>query len=51
VEAGVALQPRFDRGVFVGGLIVCDDVDVEIGWGLVIDGFEKGEPFLIHWPA
>jgi hypothetical protein len=28
----------------MGGVIVGNDVDVEIGWGLVIDGFEEGQP-------
>ena len=47
VEAAVALQPARDRGMLMGGVIVGDDVDVEIGWGLLIDGFEEGEPLLI----
>jgi hypothetical protein len=42
VKAGVALEPSGDRGMFMGGVIVGDDVDVEITWGLLIDGFEKG---------
>jgi hypothetical protein len=47
VEAGVALEPARDRRMLMGGVIVGDDVDVEIGRGLVIDGFEKGEPLLM----
>jgi hypothetical protein len=31
----------------MGGVIVGDDVDGEIAWGLVIDGFEKGQPLLM----
>ena len=46
-EAGVALEPSRNRGVLMGGVIVGDDVDVEIGRGLLIDGFEKGQPLLM----
>ena len=47
VEAGMAVEPSTDRGMLMGGTIVGDDVDVEIGRGLLIDGFEKGEPLLV----
>jgi hypothetical protein len=47
VEAGVAVEPAGDRGMLMGGVIVGNDVDVEIGWGLVIDGFEEGQPLLM----
>src|SRR6202030_2619959 len=47
VEAGMAVEPAGDRGMFMGGVIVGDDMDVEIGRGLGIDGFEKGEPLLM----
>src|ERR1700726_1055842 len=43
----MAVEPAGDRGIFRGGVIVGDDMDVEIGRGLVIDGFEKGEPLLM----
>jgi hypothetical protein len=33
--------------MFMGGVIVGDDVDGEIAWGLLIDGFEKSEPLLM----
>src|SRR5271169_3395214 len=33
--------------MLMGGVIVGDDVDVEITWGLLIDGFEKGQPLLV----
>src|SRR5271170_1547885 len=33
--------------MLMGGVIVGDDVDVEITWGLFIDGFEKGQPLLM----
>ena len=47
VEAGVAVEPSCDRGVLMGGVIVGDDVDVELGRGLLIDGFEEGQPLLM----
>ncbi len=47
VKAGVAIEPSGDRGMFMGGVIVGDDVDVEIARGLFIDGFEKGQPLLM----
>src|ERR1700745_3290772 len=33
--------------MFMGSVIVGDDVDGEIARGLVIDGFEKGQPLLM----
>ena len=47
VKAGVAVEPAGDHGMLMGGVIVGDDVDVELGRGLLIDGFEKGEPLLV----
>jgi hypothetical protein len=47
VKAGVAIEPSGDRGMLMGGVIVGDDVDIEIARGLVIDGFEKGQPLLM----
>src|SRR6202049_5156751 len=47
VKAGVAVERAGARGMFVGGGIVGDEVDVEPGRGLLIDGFEKGEPLLV----
>src|ERR1700757_1268717 len=47
VEPGVAVEPAGGRGMLMGGVIVGNDVDVEIGRGLVIDGFEEGQPLLM----
>ena len=47
VKAGVAIKPSGDRGMLMGGVIVGDNVDGEIAWGLFIDGFEKGQPLLM----
>ena len=41
VKAGVAIEPSRDRWVLMGGVIVGDDVDVEIGRGLFINGLRK----------
>jgi len=46
-EPGMALQPLLDLGMFMGGVIVGDDMDVEIGRGLLVDQLEEGEPFLM----
>ena len=46
-EAGVPFEPSGDRRVLMGGVIVGDDVDVKISRGLLIDGFEEGEPLLM----
>ena len=47
VEPGMPLQPFVDLRVLMGGVIVGNDVDVQFGGGLLIDQFEKGEPFLM----
>ena len=47
VKAGVAIEPSRDRWVLMGGVIVGDDVDVEIGRALLIDQLEEGEPLLM----
>ena len=40
-------QPFLDLRVFMGGVIVGNDVDFQFSGALPIDQFEKGEPFLI----
>src|SRR6516162_7437166 len=47
MKPGMALQPLLDLGMFMGGVIVGDDVDVEIGRALLIDQLEEGEPLLM----
>src|SRR5215470_4394211 len=47
VEPGMPLQPLGDPRMFMGGVIVGNDVDVEIGRALLIDEIEKGQPFLM----
>ena len=50
MEAGMRGQPSLYFGMFVGGVIVGDEMDVEIGRRLAIDGFEKAEPLLVTVP-
>src|SRR5215469_16310684 len=47
VETRMLGQPSFDFGVLVSGVIVGDEMDVESGRRLVIDGLEKGQPLLV----
>jgi len=54
----IAVRPRSGRSItrsagpvpsrmFMGGVIVGDDMGVELGWALVIDQLEEGQPFLM----
>ena len=45
VKAGVALEPSGDRGMFMGGVIVGDQMQVEPAWGLAIDLPEETQRF------
>jgi hypothetical protein len=47
VEPGMAPQPVVDLRMFMGGVIVGNDMDVEIGRALLIDQPDEGEPFLM----
>ena len=47
MEATMPLQPFVDPRVFMSGVIVGNDVDVEIGRALPVDQFQEGEPFLM----
>ena len=41
------MQPFVDPRVFMSGVIVGNDVDVERRRALLVDPFEKGQPFLM----
>src|SRR6266511_6309046 len=43
VEAGVGGQPLLDRRGLVGGVVVADQVQVQLGGGVLVDGFEEPE--------
>ena len=45
-EAGVSLEPALDRGRLVGGVIVEDQMQVEIRGYLAVDDLEEGEELL-----
>ena len=47
MKAGMPSQPLFDLAMFVGGVVVGDDMDVEISRALAINQLEKGQPFLM----
>jgi len=42
-DAGVALEPAPDRRRLVGGVVVEDQMEVEIGRRLPVDGLEEGQ--------
>ena len=40
-------QPSRHLGVLVSGVIVGDEMDVETGGSVAVDGLEEGEPLLV----
>ena len=52
VEAGMTGQPRLDLGVLVGGVVVGDQVDIEVRRDLPVDPVEEADellmPVLVH---
>jgi hypothetical protein len=50
VKTGVFVQPRADVVVLVGGVIVQDQVDLQILGHLPVDGLEELQPFLMPVP-
>ena len=51
VKTGVAIEPSGDRGMFMSGVIVGDDVDGEIARGLFIDVLRKASHSWWRWRA
>ena len=51
VDARMFGEPGFDPGVFVGGLVVHDQVQLAIRRGLRVDLFEEAQPFLMAMPG
>src|SRR5664280_3677903 len=47
LEVGVAVQPRLHPRRLVGAVIVDDDVQIQPRRGLLIDGFQKADEFLM----
>ena len=51
VEAGMRGQPGPDRGGLVGGVVVADQVQVQLGRGVRVDGLEEPQELLVAVPA
>ncbi len=47
MKAGMFPQPGFDLGMFVGGVIVANDMQSQIGRGLLVNRREEFDPFLM----
>ena len=47
VKRGCALSQRFTAGVLMRGIVVDDEVEVELLGGLLVDQFEKAEELLM----
>lgn len=47
VKARVARQPGLDLGVFVGDVVVHDQMQVQIGWGLLVDLAQEVQELLV----
>src|SRR6476659_10803471 len=50
VEPGVFVQPLADVFVLVGGVVVQDQVDLQVRGHLPVDGLEEFQPFLMPVP-
>jgi hypothetical protein len=47
MKAGMALKPGNDLGMFVSGVVVADDVNIELGGNLGLDLAQEGQPLLM----
>ena len=47
LEAGMFLQPLFDLGVFVGLVVVQDQIQIQTFWSLSVCLPQEGEPLLM----
>ena len=47
VTRGVASKPGHYVGMFVGGIVVEDDVDGLLGWNRFLDGVEEADELLM----
>lgn len=47
MKSGVTFKSVFDSAMFVDRVIVYDQMQIEVGWGLSIDQFQKFDPFLV----
>jgi hypothetical protein len=51
VEPGMPSQPTEDRGCLVGGIVVQDEMHVEVSWHGAVDGVEEGSELAGSMPA
>ena len=53
VEARTACEPSSDLGMLVGGVVVDDQMDVELGWHVGLDVPQEGQELLmpVAWLA
>ena len=47
MKTPMAFEPHFDLGMFMGGVIVNDQMQVQVLWGLLINQIEKPDPLLM----
>ena len=47
VEAGMALEPRLDLGMLVGGVIVDNEMEIKLFGRAAIDGAQEAQEFLM----
>lgn len=47
MEAPVTRQPLLHLGMFVGGIVIRDQVDFLTGWCDLVDHAEKFQPLLV----
>ena len=51
MEAGMTLEPGDDLGMFVRGVVVADDVNIQLGGDLALDLAQEGQPLLMAMAA
>ena len=47
MEAGMTLEPGDDLGMFVSGVVVADDMNIQLGGDLALDLAQEGQPLLM----
>jgi hypothetical protein len=47
MEGGMTLEPGDDLGMFVSGVVVADDMNIQLGGDLALDLTQEGQPLLM----
>ena len=47
MEAGMTPEPGDDLGMFVGSVVVADDVNIQLGGAFALDLAQEGQPRLM----